>query len=100
MISQNKIASNEQVINTEIVDLLFATNHKAILITGAIAALLIYLQADVNTTATLASWASLISATYSIKGLAHFIYRRKTKLNISSEAWLIYFRKDHCHADC
>ena len=88
----DKIAETSKVIDSEIVDLIIANSTKSMLISCIIAALLIYLQADVNNIQSIATWAAILSTVHLIKKLVATIYSEKNDLQRSTAKQLIQFR--------
>ena len=88
----DKITETSQVIDSEIVDLIIANSTKSMLISCIIAALLIYLQADVNNIQSIATWAAILSTVHLIKKLVATIYSEKNDLQRSTAKQLIQFR--------
>ena len=85
-------ANNPEVIDLEIIELIIANSTKSMLISCIIAALLIYLQADVGNIHNISIWAAILSTVHLIKKMLAASYSDKSKIQQSTSRQLVYFR--------
>lgn len=90
--TSDSITNNPEVINLEIVDLIMANSTKSMLISCIIAALLIYLQADVSNIQNITSWAVILSTVHLIKKIVASLCSDKRAVHRSTAKQLFYFR--------
>lgn len=88
----DKVSNTPEVINLEIVDLIVANSTKSMLISCIIAALLIYLQADVSNIQNITIWAVILATVHLIKKMVAAFYSEKTDSQRSTAKQLFYFR--------
>lgn len=88
----DKITNNPEVIDLEIVDLIIANSNKSMLISCIIAALLIFLQADVSNFQNITTWAAILSTVHLFKKVIATIYSEKKERQRSIAKQLIQFR--------
>lgn len=84
--------NHPEVIDLEIIDLNIANSTKSMLISCIIAALLIYLQADVSNMRNISIWAAILSIVHLFKKMVATAYSDKSKKQQSTSRQLIYFR--------
>lgn len=88
----DKITNAPEIINLEVVDLIVANSTKSILISCLIAALLIYLQAEVSNIQNITIWALILLVVHVTIKFAASVFSEKNDVLCSTAQQLFYFR--------